>query len=309
MFARYPPHFRLKTLFLVITLVCPGLWAIGERERANEREGLAACKVSKLGIVWYGKRIGIFGREPCVTEIKADLEPVTLDHARCLPCFPDLESFSAKGMRIRNEVLRYLNGARRLNYLELSELSEWPVDDGYGAPFDDLGDEYGITNEGVLQLTELPSLRTLFLRCPQVDDRGIAHLARFSGLRELSIRWTKATDAGIESISILRELSDLDLGCTGVTNAGIAYLLDMQKLERLCLDHTKVTDEGCALIGRLKTLHALQLENNDITDQAVEALSGLEHLEWLGLQGTRVSAEGRKQLNDKLPHLCISFDE
>ena len=71
--------------------------------------------------------------------------------------------------------------------------------------------------------------------CNEVTDEGLLHLARLPSLRHLDVSGTAITDAGLGVLRHLSALQSLSLAWTRVTEAGIGVLAHCHALEQLTL--------------------------------------------------------------------------
>jgi hypothetical protein len=74
-----------------------------------------------------------------------------------------------------------------------------------------------ITNEGLLEISRITSLRTLELQRTQISDPGLVHLASLANLETLDLWGNNVTDAGIQHLVRLSNLKRLILMDTTVT--------------------------------------------------------------------------------------------
>ena len=124
----------------------------------------------------------------------------------------------------------YLGYLKRCPMLEEIDLSRCPIGDN-----------------GLVSISDLPSLRRLVLAGTRVSDNGLKAL-RPGSLRTLDLSGTKITDAGLKNLcsspGIAERLTELNLKDTAVTDNAIQYLRKMSRLKKLCLKGTKVSDKS-----------------------------------------------------------------
>ena len=84
----------------------------------------------------------------------------------------------------------------------------------------------------------------LWLDANQVTDAGMEHLRGLTRLRYLDLSYTQVTDAGLENLNGLTQLYRLELNGTQVTDAGLEHFKGLTELGLLQLHGTDVTEEG-----------------------------------------------------------------
>ena len=76
----------------------------------------------------------------------------------------------------------------------------------------------------------------------------------------------------------------------------------------LDLGYNEITDNGLVHLRNLRQLRFLDLKNNKrISDEGLKQLENLQDLEQLNLIGTKVTAAGVKELQQKLPSTLIAY--
>ena len=81
-----------------------------------------------------------------------------------------------------------------------------------------------VTDDGLIQLDNLPHLETLWLSHTPITDAGLAVLSRFPELRELDLEETDVTDGAIVLLAGCPKLRKLKLTGTDITPGGIEKL-------------------------------------------------------------------------------------
>jgi len=82
----------------------------------------------------------------------------------------------------------------------------------------------GITDAGLAQLSEFPSVTELSLNEGQLTDGALVHVGKLTGLVALNIGNASVTDAGLRHVARLRNLETVFLRDTEVLEAGRAAL-------------------------------------------------------------------------------------
>lgn len=139
-----------------------------------------------------------------------------------------------------------------------------------------------ITNAEMTRIAAISQNLNLVLGgCPITDD-GLSTLAGKANVRCLDLAKTAVTDAGIKNLRGMN-LQSLDLSATGITDAGLAKLgeFDFPNLKEIVLERTGVTDVGL--------LH----------------LANFKALEWVSINGTKVTRNGIRHLQAKLPQATV----
>jgi hypothetical protein len=163
------------------------------------------------------------------------------------------------------------------------------------------------TDEDLTVLRDLPDLRELTLmNGRRITDQGLMNISELKQLRVLALNGTGITGSGLRHIRSCRELEGLTLDDTPLTDQGLAHLEQLPKLEWLHLSNTKVTDKGLTHLTHLESLEDLQIRNTNVTDEGLEYLAKLTRLKCVLLGGTRVTSEGCARLQQALPNCRVS---
>jgi hypothetical protein len=162
------------------------------------------------------------------------------------------------------------------------------------------------------------------------SDQVLRHLDGFPRLKRLLLHGGQASDEGMAFVGKLRELEELYMwDATNLSDKGIARLADLTRLKSIHVSNSRITDESLDVFGRMRQLEQLSLQGNHFTDRGLEHLAGLSHLEdlWIGigdcqvtdaglvhleglsmlttleLQESKVTDQGVRRLQNKLPKL------
>lgn len=138
-----------------------------------------------------------------------------------------------------------------------------------------------ITDDQLIHLAEMESLRVLDLSNTVISDRGLIYLQNLPALEELRLWETRVTDAGLAVLGRIRSLRILGLGGTQVTDNGLAHLQGLEQLRILQLWGTAVEGHGLAALHRLT------------------------HLEHVSLPW-RVRGRSRRQLREAVPGVMVA---
>ncbi|HYO83400.1 MAG TPA: hypothetical protein VES20_18495, partial [Bryobacteraceae bacterium] len=128
-------------------------------------------------------------------------------------------------------------------------------------------------------------LRRLNLRGTKITDAGVAQLAEHPTLEVLDVGFTLFTDGGFDPLTSMPNLRELAAGGNKITDAGLSFLRSMPKLRRLDLRGTQrtdsglwaaaVTDRGAESIATLQELEELRLSNAKLSEAALARLKAL----------------------------------
>ncbi|HOX58264.1 MAG TPA: redoxin family protein [Candidatus Paceibacterota bacterium] len=146
----------------------------------------------------------------------------------------------------------------------------------------------GLTDEGVINLSQLPRLKRLELPMPQWNDPK-SYLSPY-------------TEKSIKELARVRSLEELGLAGPGVTDAAMTHLAQLVNLRSLNLFGCPVSDEGLAKLTALKALEDLtMMGDSDVTIGGLNKLNSLDRLtnlrvHSLGQAGAPLQIGGLSQL-------------
>jgi internalin A len=165
-----------------------------------------------------------------------------------------------------------------------------------------------ITDDGLISLADLPSLRYLLLASQRVSDTGVERIARLVQLRRLTLSSGKITDEGVKHLAHLTNLKELDLSSQHVTDKGLQYIVKLSQLEKLDLQNASVTDAGLETLTSLPQLRSLHLIRTKVSDAGLACLVKFPQLRCLSLGSRQFTARGVRHLKS-LPGLrCLELD-
>jgi outer membrane protein assembly factor BamB len=147
----------------------------------------------------------------------------------------------------------------------------------------------GLTNDVLMEIGKLTTLRALRLAGTEIGDSDIHNLTSLKNLQSLDLEVCEGiSDASMPEIAKLVELRCLILKKTAfeklkLTDVGLAALKPLGQLEVLSLYGNRVTNEGMQYVAEFEKLRVLDLSLVGINDSGVQALSPLEDLEQLYL--------------------------
>jgi len=164
-----------------------------------------------------------------------------------------------------------------------------------------------ITDQGVAQMTKMPSLKQLDITHSKVTDKGLAHISQIKTLQSLGLPNKGITDVGLQHVSTLPNLKKLSVSRAHYvdpkmnkeyyTNQGLAAISKCTHLEDLSIGSIGVTDAGMDHIARLTNLKALLLFGCDnLTDAGLAKLTTLKSLTNLDITDANVTMAGVNRL-------------
>jgi len=172
----------------------------------------------------------------------------------------------------------------------------------YGS-FNGVSTQQLISNENMRHIKVMTKLEELAL--PRwTNDSGLSNVAGLSHLKNLSISITNITDAGMAYLQNLNALETISLHGTKITGEGLKYLQG-KNLSILGLNQTNIGDADMELIGTFTNLKSLALVGTKITDASIPHLKKLKNLQRVDIVGTKISQQGKQDLQATMPGLKI----
>ncbi|MCH8046725.1 MAG: hypothetical protein IID44_23735 [Planctomycetes bacterium] len=186
-----------------------------------------------------------------------------------------------------------------------------------------------VTDEDLRHLSQLDTLRGLWLNSTGITDTGLVHIERLQKLHTLYIDTTHIGDAGMIHISKLANLSHLYMSDTNISYRGAKLLTKLEKLTHLDLARTLISEEALPEIAKLSKLEYLNICDTDVNDEGLLQLVNLHRLKTLfagytylrynkkkGQPGWipwderkhRVTQAGLDRLRKKMPGTSIPLD-
>jgi hypothetical protein len=136
----------------------------------------------------------------------------------------------------------------------------------------------------------------------------MAHVGQLRELEEIYMWDAKnLSDKGIGRLADLRRLKSIHASFSQITDESLRIFGRMSQMERLSLQGNHFTDRGLAHLAGLSRLDGLYIGIGDcqVTDAGLVYLEGLPVLTFLELQESKVTDQGVRRLQDKLPKLKI----
>jgi Leucine-rich repeat (LRR) protein len=313
-------HYRLTTLFILITALCI---ALGEWTRRARNQQAAVVALTNIGASIYynyqerphrnglpdfyfdldpkrkpdlpGWLVKQFGVDFFYDVVYVALHPsdwATVDPARLagtrenvvrhLGALKKLRVLDLDGRFVTDDTLRIAGGLRRLEFIAVDNAAE-------------------ITDEGVAHLAHLHELLAVRLADAQASDRSLLTLAQLRSLEELSLDGANISDRGLACLSDNVRLRGLSVRRSrgSITDVSMESLSNLVNLEELLLSDTKVTSAGLKRLAHLSKLRVLWLTGNaDVTDEGICYLASVAHLEDLRLGNTGITPDCLTALKD-----------
>jgi Leucine-rich repeat (LRR) protein len=283
-------QFRLRSLFVVMTMACIGMSWVGLKMQQARRQKEAVEAIKGLGgwvrYDYQWDQLGFAQAFPQAITYKGIGSPEPPGPSWLRSLF-GLDFFArvVEAVIETDAQTEHLKGLHRLETLYLT------------------GNR--VTDVGMARLEGLTQLQDLTLVGSRVTNTGLEHVGGLSQLQNLNVGGTQVTDAGLKHLKGLSQLQGLNLSGTRITDAGLKHLQGLGQVETLNLSGTKVSDIGLEHLRGLSKLTRLCLGYTQVSDTGMEHLKGLSQLWALQLSGTKVTDEGVKRLQQALPNCQI----
>lgn len=161
----------------------------------------------------------------------------------------------------------------------------------------------GQFTKGCLQgLSQLPSLREVYLREAKLVDSDLKHLNAIQSLNSLGLRDMAITSLSALKLTTVKRLKWLHCSGTPLTSEGLAILKDAQNLEELCLWDCDVDDRFFSYIAHLPSLKLISISEANYTEDGLKLLSYHPTLEYLYVAPSNVSEPFLASIRATLPN-------
>ena len=172
----------------------------------------------------------------------------------------------------------------------------------YGS-FNGVSTQQLISNENMRHIKVMTKLEELTLPT-WTNDSGLSNVAGLSHLKMLSLGITNITDAGMFYLKDLNSLESIGLHGTKIKSEGLKHLQG-KNLSILGLNQTNIGDADIEFIATFTNLKSLYLVGTKITDASIPHLKKLTNLQRVDIVGTKISAQGKQELQAAMPGLKI----
>jgi len=298
-------HFRLRTLFILMTLVAAGVsWTTLTLQRFRRQEEAIAWILKESGpeditfdyqLDKQGKRLPGGGVAPPPSLLgrwfgqqwQIEVVGVQTLLSRRPRSGSVIHSYTFTLLNLDDRELEMLRAFPKLRWLHLSKQR--------------------LTNTGLEHIGKLKSLESLkFQRSSGITNAGLAHLAALNHLTELVLENCEISDAALVHLAGMKQLSTVSFESCKIDGSGLRNL-PLNKIRSLNLRSTELTDANVAWIASMERLEYLSLISTPITDRGATQLKSLAALRKLFVGGTQVTEQGLAQLRHDLPNCTVSW--
>lgn len=156
-----------------------------------------------------------------------------------------------------------------------------------------LNEQPDITDVGCKILSKLP-IQHMLLQARKVTDDGLLSLASIESLRGLGLGQCKITDKGVMALS--ENLQTLGIAETQITDKCMSHIAKMHGLVLLNVTDGDISDDGLCQLTQLPLME-LWIAHTKVTDRSLIALGkGKANLNSLSAVNTRISEKGLRAL-------------
>jgi len=134
-----------------------------------------------------------------------------------------------------------------------------------------LNDIKGLGDESLILLSQVPTIKSLFVGATAVTDAGMMHVVKLGNLEALGIARTQVTDEGLKSLHKLPKLSNLQVYGTGITDQGLKHLALCKNLYNVSMyGCTKITIKGLSHLANLQKFRSITVDSTSINKKEAE---------------------------------------
>jgi hypothetical protein len=201
----------------------------------------------------------------------------------------DVNELSLKHSRVTDKGLKHLRDMSKLRGLNLSENA--------------------INGDGLSDVGPKLELNTLNLANTRFGDGGLLHMSQFPQLEYLLLMQTNVTGSGIPYLAQResRGIRMVSLEKCPITDVSIGAGIEIPDGWRyLVLDGAKFTDKGFCRLKFPQSIEQIDLDETDVTDVSLDHLQGLTKLEIIEISNTKITPDGIKRFNNRLPNCAVA---
>jgi hypothetical protein len=293
-------RFRLRTLFVLVTLAC--VWLGWQGKRAREQKAAVAAVHGAGGTLFYSFQYGSSGGlldtiRPVVPAWLRDFLGedffITVQGVSLGTDAAPADGRLTVDARVTDAMLQRLKPLRGLKNLSLRSTQA--------------------TDTGLEAISSMDRLEVLEIDGPKFTDLGANHLARLPQLRHLVIGGEQLSDRSIAAIQSLPKLRFLELRGGQMTNDGLADLKHFPALRSLSLvgptagaSGVQITGAGLRHVAAISRLESLNLECMNVHDVDLLPLERLKNLRAAAFNLTSVTPAGMAMMRQMFPSALLS---
>ncbi|MCA9816907.1 MAG: hypothetical protein KC652_17465, partial [Cyanobacteria bacterium HKST-UBA01] len=146
-----------------------------------------------------------------------------------------------------------------------------------------------LSSKGLKAIAENPSINSLEIGGPLIDDGALKYISSMPGLRMLTVK-----------------------RCDKVSDQGISYLTGKKLTKLLLIGDYRLSNESLKYISTMKELTKLDIRGSSIADSTgdqLKVLSGLKKLKELHILKEHFSTDAIEQLQKTMPNCKIVIGE
>ena len=204
--------------------------------------------------------------------------------ATMIDALPDLTRLDISMNPVTDKGMTSIGSLRRLTHLDLHALE-------------------GLTDSGILRLTELQSLRELSIRSTGVTLASLCVLSTFPQLEMLACSLPAPGEKYNGEFHHLKSVRRLWVDSAEFGDKHLRDLSQCQLIEEVRLDGTAATVAGLQHLPNPKLIRTLCLDGQ--RNQSISGLSRFSGLRWLGLQKLSAQPQELANLLVKMPDLQV----
>ncbi len=166
--------------------------------------------------------------------------------------------------------------------------------------------ETSVSDEGLIALSALTTLRSLDLRWTGVTGRGFEWMSRMTGLEDLYLSNVPIEQGDVKFLAGLSALRVLDFGATALTDGDLAHLAD-SNIESLTVMSDLLGDEACGYIVEIASLEMIHLRFAHASSAGIEKVLQLPNLKFAVIRAPSISEDERERLCKGKPGQTITI--